>query len=518
MSRRRMRYVLAVSVSACLVPACSKQEQASATGELPAVAKPIPSVAAPAGGENTPTATAQAEPKAAAASPQAASPAAAVPHPSAAAVPAAKAGSKAPAPIVGAEPTPAASVAVVQPLSTEAGATAAAPSGKTFVPMKPATKISLAGPKNDEITIVSGRTFPAATQVNGQMAVDGNDNVYIAVNHSQVMKLGSDLKVQWTKPAPDVKALAGAPDEGVFAVGGNGDATLLKLAGDGSTVFSHSIGAGGIEKGQALFVAKDGSSTVLGTSSGQLPGQPATVSGGNFLAKFDASGKSTSTKQATPYVRAGVSMANGFLDANGSAYDFGLGLFVKLSPEGDLIFHKATPGLAMQLVSSGAMGGGSVLFAADGQQVCGVDTREGEMTWCGQISTPSAVIEPVEGVEWHSLTSVRAVAASSRALFVAGTTVNSYNNGSTPRPQQSGMFVARYSHDGKVVWARQYAIESLNQHMQPVVPERIALSLDTKGNLLVSGGGLAPTESSGKREMARAAVVIRLNAGDGKLM
>ena len=380
---------------------------------------------------------------------------------------------------------------------------------------------ALVGPADDTViavtpTLVSG----------GTVIVDPLGNIIVGPGGFQVdnysytlslpiTKYDSAANLLWTVKTPADFTLHGftADSQGnVVAVGtvfsASNDVELIKYLPSGAVSWMKTAGGGHSEDGWNVAVGQGDAIVVVGTTDGQLPGQPATdSSGGGFEMMFGSDGTLATTFEYPTVAK--LPMINFQLDGAGAAYFFSSmnsgktnSSVVKLNADGSLAWNNVVY-LQTAFTNARSMAvspNGSIWWLSDGFVPSGNDTlvRVDSSTGLANAyyghGTRTVVLDPVEGAMWQgSFSSLNAVTATADAIYVAGRYLNHYANGSNPKPDVTSLFVTKLDLAGTQVWFQQYSVST-------AAPT--ALLLGAQGQIVVSASGY----------------VFTIKASDGSLM
>lgn len=321
---------------------------------------------------------------------------------------------------------------------------------------------------------------------------DGSGNLYLlgpAITETpsqQIIKLDAELATVWATQLPvasgstvalnTAKGIAATASGEVYyagdasvplageTAGGGQDIFLGKLGSNGDAAWAHQFGGSGDEAEAFLRIATDGSALVYGTSSGQLPQQPASAAKGVFAVNYSADGVRGWTHQLDS---GRPSLLAVDVDPSGAAYGVDVGgsqpAAFKLGADGSELWT----GLALKGLPSLASGSQPfhVAAAADGgyfsfhgyYPTCFLArwSADGDLLWYRASARRDVVIDDVEGVIWHgAFRECSALAVSSDRVYLAGYFENSYENGSSVRSSTYPLFVGSYDLAGEQKWFR----------------------------------------------------------------
>jgi hypothetical protein len=381
---------------------------------------------------------------------------------------------------------------------------------------------ALAGPADDTVIPVTAGVLA------GTLALDPSGNIiagpsgYQVDNYSYTLALSltkydSALNKLWTVKTPADFTLHGFAIDSqgdIVAVGTvfstSNDVELIKYLPSGAVDWMKTTGSGHSEDGWSVGVGQGDSIVVVGTTDGQLPGQPATdSSGGGFEMTFGGDGTLATTFEYPMIDK--LPMVNFQLDRAGAAYFFlatnsGKTDYrvVKLNADGTLAWINSET----QQTGSIAVGtmavppSGPIWWLANGVNPVGnyalmrVDPATGfANAYCGH-GTRTVLLDPVEGSMWQgSFSNLNVVTATPGALYVAGRYLNHYANDSAAKPDVTSVFVTKLDLTCGQVWFRQFSLQN-----NAVVPT--GLVLGAQGQIVVSASSY----------------VFTINESDGSLM
>jgi hypothetical protein len=394
------------------------------------------------------------------------------------------------------------------------------------------------GPEDDDQgPIVVGVEHSGFAVTRGVLLTDADDNVFTCDN-TKIYQYGADLEPGWSAAltftgvsAPPETALAVASDGGVFfgsaastnaalpgeTSGGAGDAVIGKINAAGTLEWAHQLGGAGNEATVLTAATSDGAVIAMGTCSAQLPGMPSSVSGGPWLARYEADGTRAFLKQYEPGEAGSAGFGKLFILKNGNILMVGSSTTFladadgnELSRNGSGVPGKQVPGGALTPVALDA--DSSALFSWTYDGVLTQRDLDGTPRWFRKVEPPRmAEIDPVEGVIWTgklsgadtSGTHPSTVTVAKDAIYLTGTYTNSYKNGSTARPTTMLVFMGRYDLDGNRVWFQELTFDVTTG----ATPMAVALDSDDNPIVALSGNNAATQ-----------GFVIKLDKSDGSLL
>jgi hypothetical protein len=260
----------------------------------------------------------------------------------------------------------------------------------------------------------------------------------------------------WSGLAVDTKT-------GNIYVGGaqNGKAVIQQILPGGTLGWVNEIGpANGSAEINDVVVAADDTIYAAGASSGQLPNQPATASGGGFELHYAADGTLLQALQSDAFGPQQL-----FVDTAGNSvinnFTTHLGL-LGLDPSFNLVW--SSTGLDPGPVATSPTGSVYTFGTLSGALMI-LESRSfvtGTAVWRRTFATQTATLNAVEGETWkgefNNNSYYPLVAASSDSIYLTGIYHNTYQNGSSPPPVTSPCFVTRLDSTGNQVWFKQFMV------------------------------------------------------------
>lgn len=248
------------------------------------------------------------------------------------------------------------------------------------------------------------------------------------------------------------------------------DAWVGKVDAQGKLAWAHQWGPA--THTAAIAIGPNGSVVAIGSSTGQVPGNPPTNAGGHFAARYEADGARTFLKQ---YPGGNVGLQSLLLSSAGDLY-FGLSStsIRHIASDGTLVGDSV-----ISIAPEAAPAWGHVAFAPgeeavhdfvqifNGPSPAGLITGvwsllglDGKALWYRPTAKKTAVIDAVEGVTWTgTFSQFSTFVVTTDAVFLAGKYNNSYTNGANPKPPTSPLFVGRYTLEGEQVWFTEFLTE-----------------------------------------------------------
>ncbi len=373
---------------------------------------------------------------------------------------------------------------------------------------------------------------------------------FFSIGDDKLVKYSPAFAVLWSYSLTNTagllinsQTLSVAPDGGIYFGGyinaalpgetfaGETDAVIGKITSAGTLAWIHQWGSSSNDATTRTAVEPDGSVIAHGTSSGQAPGNPATVAGGPWMARYSATGARTWLKQYR--TDAGeFNVSDLTIDATGIVRLIGTFDILKVEPTlgAELARVKLNTGNFLwsylpvvlnpskdALYSWGECWGtlgrttGLAKFNLDGDLL---DKREVEF---GR----SAVLDTVENVIWNggirvldSLSPFSVGRTSppfvvgSNAIYLVGIYTNSYLNGSIAKPTTEALYVGRYDLNGARVWFQEFVFpgdtaNTVSSHFSGIV-------LDANGNPVIA--------TSAYHNGDVGSFIFKLNAATGEIL
>ena len=322
---------------------------------------------------------------------------------------------------------------------------------------------------------------------------------------------------------------------------GRTDIAVYKYAPDGGLLWSRLFGSNANDVAAGIAVDAAGSGYVVGTTSGQLPGQaPPVASQEYFIARFDADGnrlwlKQSASEQASASSGYGVEIdaaGNAYLAGEATVRSKGADAFVaKFDPAGNRLWYSSIGGSRNdQFNAIGVSRDGNSIFTG------GRTNTDFELPDFPVLPGPcclatDAFVARLDGagvLQWvHNMSSLDgagptryadelfgiAVDPSGSAAFLTGMT-----DGVMPSETSKGnrdLFVARYKADGAREWLRQFGADIPAQGARNDTGRGIAL--DAVGDVFVAGDAIGSFGTPGRNIDRTDWFVLKLKALDGSL-
>lgn len=356
--------------------------------------------------------------------------------------------------------------------------------------------------------------------------MDGEPDYYIAgiaKGSAHFSALDDSLKTIWSLPldttypgaavdpqqvstsVDGASVLFGSSNPDAPSVGGR-EAFVVKINYAGKTLWKDAWGSTGHDDVTATGIANNGGVVSAGTSTGQVPENPASVAKGMWIAWHELDGRRAFHKQYS-----NASIPNQVLiDSNITAiHVIGDSNWVKVNLSGVEQLRVDIKSMVHPKAALSKDEKSMYLWGQTRFEKYSATTGVLERAWEFE-GERRAVVDPGQ-TEWTGLgqggNEHAYVAVGKSSFYITGTYTNTYRNGPSPRPTTRLPFIGKYDMDGRRLWFQEIAIEADDSNGENVFLQ--GLLLDEEDNPIL---GLFNNEAVAQN---RKGYVIKLDSATG---